>query len=333
MIIKLCAIAVACLLTGDGEAAPRATRFIPFAVISDLDKKSIKSDQKSFTSIVRYGELKDNGERYTLSIKSENLHYFTRYAYNGRGAELSELLYFNNKLYTIDDKTGIIFEVKHGGDLIPWVILSNGDGNQKNGFKAEWATVKGDKLIVGSTGIPWFEEKTQSLNTYSLWVKEISKEGEVTNINWKSQYSKVKNAMGIPSSVGFVWHEAVNWSPRKNLWVFMPRKCTTEYFTSQVEEKTGCNQIITANEDFTQVKAIRIDGPVQDQAAGFSSFKFIPGTQNNDIFALKTIERNGQTATYGTVINIEGKTLLNEKRILDDKYEGVAFFKNPEGII
>uniref|UniRef100_C6FFU4 Apyrase n=1 Tax=Phlebotomus arabicus TaxID=578135 RepID=C6FFU4_9DIPT len=333
MILKLFVAVAVCALVRDTKAAPRATRFIPFAIVADLDKKSIKSDQKSFTSIVKYGELKDNGERYTLTMKSENLHYFTRYAYKGRGAELSELLYFNNKLYSIDDKTGIIFEVKHGGDLIPWVILSNGDGNQKDGFKAEWATVKGDKLIVGSTGMPWFNDKHQILDSNALWIKEISTEGEVTNINWKSQYSKVKNAMGIPSSVGFVWHEAVNWSPRKNLWVFMPRKCTTEYFTALVEERTGCNQIITANEDFSQVKAIRINGPVEDSASGFSSFKFIPGTQNNDILALKTIEKNGGTATYATVINIEGKTLLQEKWIINDKYEGVAFFKNPKGII
>uniref|UniRef100_A0A6B2EMQ8 Apyrase n=2 Tax=Phlebotomus kandelakii TaxID=1109342 RepID=A0A6B2EMQ8_9DIPT len=330
MILKLCAIAVACVLIGDAEAAPRATKFIPFAVIADLDRKSIKDDQKSFTSIVKYGELKHNGERYTLSLKSENLHYFTRYAYNGRGAELSELLYFNDKLYTIDDKTGIIFEVKHGGDLIPWVILSNGPGNQKDGFKAEWATVKDDKLIVGSTGIAFQDAKTSTINKNALWVKEIDKKGEVTNIYWENQYKKVKNAMGITS--GFVWHEAVNWSPRKNIWVFMPRKCSNQQFTARIEENTGCNQIITANENFSDVKAIKIDKAAQDPASGFSSFKFIPGTKNNDIFALKTIERNGQTVTYGTVIDITGKTLLRDKQILDDKYEGIAFFKDPKGI-
>nr|AGT96431.1 salivary apyrase [Phlebotomus orientalis] len=330
MILKLCAIAVACLLIGEAEAAPRATKFIPFALIADFDKKSIKEDQKSFTSIVKYGELKHNGERYTLSLKSENLHYFTRYAYNGRGAELSELLYFNDKLYTIGDKTGIVFEVKHGGDLIPWVILSNGPGNQKDGFKAEWATVKDDKLYVGSTGMTFLDKRTGNISKNALWVKEINKEGEVISINWENQYKKVKDAMRISS--GFVWHEAVNWSPRKNIWVFMPRKCSKQQFSAQIEENTGCNQIITANENFSDVKAINIDRAAVDPASGFSSFKFIPNTRNNDIFAIKTIERNGQTATYGTVIDINGKTLLPDKRILDDKYEGIAFFKDPKGI-
>nr|CCK33660.1 37.3 kDa salivary protein SP01B [Phlebotomus perniciosus] len=330
ILLKLCAITVACLLIGEAEAAPGATRFIPFALIADLDRKSIKEDQKSFTSIVKYGELKDNGERYTLSLKSENLHYFTRYSYNGRGAELSELLYFNDKLYTIGDKTGIVFEVVHGGDLIPWVILSNGPGNQKDGFKAEWATVKGDKLYVGSTGMTFLDKRTGTISTNALWVKVIDHNGEVTSINWENQYKKVKVAMGMSS--GFVWHEAVNWSPRKNLWVFMPRKCSRQPFSAQIEEYTGCNQIITANENFNDVRVIHINRAAADPASGFSSFKFIPNTRNNDIFAIKTIERNGKTATYGTVIDINGKTLLPDQRILDDKYEGIAFFKDPKGI-
>nr|QNG40038.1 apyrase [Phlebotomus kandelakii] len=328
MILKLCAIAVACVLIGDAEAAPRPTKFIPFAVISDLHRKSIKDDKNRFTSIVKYGELKHNGEKYTLSIRSENLHYFTQNSYHGLGAELSELIYFNGKLYTIDGEKGIIFEVKHGGNLIPWITLKNDDGNQKDGFQAKWATVKNDKLIVGSVGMAFLDAKTMNIDRDALWVKEISESGHITNIYWENQYKKVKNAMGITS--GFVWHEAVNWSPRKNIWVFMPRKCSNQQFTARIEENTGCNQIITANENFSDVKAIKIDKAAQDPASGFSSFKFIPGTKNNDIFALKTIERNGQTVTYGTVIDITGKTLLRDKQILDDKYEGIAFFRIPK---
>uniref|UniRef100_F6JY49 35.7 kDa salivary apyrase n=1 Tax=Phlebotomus tobbi TaxID=33402 RepID=F6JY49_9DIPT len=330
MILKLCAIAVISLLLGDGEAAPRPTRFIPFAIISDLHRKAMHDEKNRFTSIVKYGQLKYNGEKYTLSIRSENLHYFTQNTYKGTGADMSELIYFNNKLYTLNDETGTIYEVKHGGELIPWVTLKNDQGNEKDGFKAKWATVKGDKLIVGSAGMVFLDAKTMNIDRDALWVKEISESGHITNKYWDKEYKKVRDAMGLFS--GFIWHEAVIWSPRKNLWVFMPRKCTNEPYTVDLDKKTGCNQIITANEDFSDIKTIKIEGDIKDLASGFSSFKFIPGTKNNDIFALKTIERNGKIATHGIVIDINGKVLMPERRIIDDKYEGLVFFKHPVGI-
>nr|ABA12135.1 35 kDa putative salivary apyrase SP03 [Phlebotomus argentipes] len=321
---------ITCLIIGIIEAAPRALRFIPFAVIADLDKDSIKDAGKQFTSIVKYGELRDNGENYDLTMKSQNLHYFTRFAYNGRGAELSELLNFNSKLFTVDDKTGIVFEVKYGGNLIPWVILANGNSNKQEGMKAEWATRKGDKMYVGSTGLMWYNEKTKETNSDSMWVKEISRNGEVKSIDWHKQYEAVKKALGMTN--GFVWHEAVTWSSHKKLWVFLPRKCTAEKYSRQIEETTGCNKIITANEDFTKVNAVSITDNKNDPASGFSSFKFIPGTNNEHILAIKTIEKDGATATYAKVITLTGKTLLS-KKILDTKNEGVEFMRNPQGIV
>lgn len=43
---------------------------------------------------------------------------------NGRGMELSELLWFNNKLYAMDDRTGTVFELVKNGTTykpVPWV--------------------------------------------------------------------------------------------------------------------------------------------------------------------------------------------------------------------
>lgn len=59
---------------------------------------------------------------------------------------------------------------------------------------------------------------------------------------------------------------------------------------------------------------------------GFSSFKFVPGSENRIIVALQTEELNGRTATYITAFTIDGKTLMKPQKISSDlKYEGFEF--------
>lgn len=41
--------------------------------------------------------------------------------------ELSELVTFNGRLLTFDDRTGIVFEIVNN-KAIPWVLLMDGDG-------------------------------------------------------------------------------------------------------------------------------------------------------------------------------------------------------------
>jgi len=47
--------------------------------------------------------------------------------------ELSELTAFNGHLYTCDDRTGVIFEITPTYEMLPWVVLNDGDGLQKKG--------------------------------------------------------------------------------------------------------------------------------------------------------------------------------------------------------
>ena len=80
--------------------------------------------------------------------------------------ELSELVHFNDKLYTVDDRTGLgkitiisFVEISvmsiENGKVIPQQILMDGNGKSDKGFKCEWATVKDGLLWVGSTGKEW----------------------------------------------------------------------------------------------------------------------------------------------------------------------------------
>ena len=57
-------------------------------------------------------------------------------ATGGRGMELSELVVFNGKLYSVDDRTGVVYLVENN-KVVPWVILSDGNGGETKGFKGE----------------------------------------------------------------------------------------------------------------------------------------------------------------------------------------------------
>jgi len=88
----------------------------------------------------------------------------------------------------------------------------------------------------------------------------------------------------------------------------------------------GCNVLVSADESFTNVETVRLDPENTTPTHGFSSFKFLPGTDDSIIVALKSEELNGKTATFITAFDIAGKTLLPETRIETDyKYEGFEF--------
>lgn len=50
------------------------------------------------------------------------------YALKDRGMELSELVVFDGRLLTFDDRTGIVYEIVNEQKMVPWVLLVDGDG-------------------------------------------------------------------------------------------------------------------------------------------------------------------------------------------------------------
>lgn len=61
-------------------------------------------------------------------------------------------------------------------------------------------------------------------------------------------------------------------------------------------------------------------------AHGFSSFKFVPGTEDRHIVALKTQELQGVIASYMLVYDVTtGEELMPEVYLSGDKLEGVEF--------
>jgi soluble calcium-activated nucleotidase 1 len=78
-----------------------------------------------------------------------------------------------------------------------------------------------------------------------------------------------------------------------------------------------------ANDRFTDIK-VRHVGQLS-KTRGFSSFKFIPETNDQVIVALKSEEVSGRIASYLTIFKVDGQILLKERYIGNVKYEGIEF--------
>lgn len=48
----------------------------------------------------------------------------------------------------------IVYEIRND-KLVPWVIMEDGAGNVDKGFKAEWMTIKDQRLHIGGLGKEW----------------------------------------------------------------------------------------------------------------------------------------------------------------------------------
>lgn len=105
--------------------------------------------------------------------------------------ELSELVTFNGRLLTFDDRTGIVFEISND-NVSPWVILTDGESISPKGFKCEWATVKNNQLYVGSMGKEWTNAAGVFENHNPMMVKVITVSGEVKTLNWVKSFKALR---------------------------------------------------------------------------------------------------------------------------------------------
>lgn len=108
------------------------------AIISDLDAGSTSpSKSNTWISYFKQGSLTYNAQNKSVSVEwdaavDNNDQLQSDLSKSGRGLELSELVTFDGHLITLDDKTGLVY-VFENNVLIPWVIVTEGDGHQKGG--------------------------------------------------------------------------------------------------------------------------------------------------------------------------------------------------------
>lgn len=270
---------------------------------------------------------------------------------DGRGMELSELIFFENRLLSPDDRTGVVYEIVSclaGADEIksttispsfsrsgslpfvaPRMVLPDGDGNTAKGFKGEWMVVKDDELVVGGHGkeytSPYNGTEIQSLNP--MWVKVVDSSGAISHVDWTPMYDKLRAVVGADFP-GYLIHEAVLWSSLRREWVFLPRRFSTEAYRDDLNEHKGWNRALIVDEDFRTVRVLEIELPDIPER-GFSSAKFVPGSEDTLVLAIRTTENEGMSkvSSYMSVISVQtGAVLMPESIIGDVKYEGVEFF-------
>lgn len=112
---------------------PEGVRY-RIGVIADLDTQSRGSQEHTWFSYLKKGYLvlSDSGDRVTVEWDKDESMLQSHLAEKGRGMELSELVVFNGKLYAVDDRTGVVYQIE-GNKVVPWVILPDGDGTVGKG--------------------------------------------------------------------------------------------------------------------------------------------------------------------------------------------------------
>ncbi|XP_076163305.1 apyrase-like [Ptiloglossa arizonensis] len=294
------------------------------AIVSDLDYDSKSLDKKNvWHSIMKTGTFFWNPVTNFLSIVWDDTNQVltSSLTMEGRGMELSELVTFDGHLLSFDDRTGVVYSIERD-QAYPWVILMDGNGKTSKGFKSEWATVKDEYLYVGSSGKEWTTHSGEFKNNNPLWIKIISPRGEIHSLNWISNYEQLRRAIDIEYP-GYMIHESGTWSDIHKRWFFLPRRCSYERYNGTKDELMSCNVLLIADENFVDIEVVKIGNLTPMR--GFSSFKFIPGSQDSVIVALKTEEYRGQTATYIMAFTIQGVILMSEIKVVDKKFEGLEF--------
>lgn len=126
-----------------------------------------------------------------------------------------------------------------------------------------------------------------------------------------------------PFSTGYLIHESAAWSELLQRWFFLPRRASHEHYEETADERRATNLLLSCPADFSNISVKRVG--LLNPTHGFSSFKFVPETDDQIILALKSEEDAGKIATYITAFTQDGQVLLPETKIGDVKYEGLEF--------
>jgi soluble calcium-activated nucleotidase 1 len=303
-----------------------------FLIVSDLDKRSAIPGLKKprWKAVLRKGVLNFDAKAETYSVEwLYDVDLSSGHGEEGRGMELSELIMWNKRLYTMDDRSGIVYEIldyrTEDARVVPRFILMEGDGNTEKGLKGEWGTVKDGNMIISSFGKEYANSDGTIRNKNNNWVAEITPQGRITYLNWSHVFDGLRKATGYEFPA-YILHEAAVWSDLRKQWVFLPRRmCLTPYNEAE-DEKMGANSIFVMSDKFELVSSVKV-GKITPER-GFSTAKFIPGSGDNVMLALKSAEysETDTQTTFISVVTLDGKELMPETEVPGlMKFEGLEF--------
>ncbi|KAF5842006.1 apyrase [Dunaliella salina] len=219
---------------------PKAPKFAHFT--SSLMQLTINAEESGFLSGIEWG----SAPRYTMSTSPpQSVPLITGYSYGGRGAELSDLLSTGApdwKLYTFDDRTGIVFEVlattetgqtrpagsslweswherymqgvpPSGVFLVPRWICSDGAGDLPEEATSVnvlchpcRSAMKDGKIVIGSHGYEVWRSPPYfpGLGMRNVqYIKELCpRTGMLQHIDWSAFYNSLSQAAGVVPNSG-----------------------------------------------------------------------------------------------------------------------------------
>mmetsp|Transcript_88922 Transcript_88922/g.226285 ORF Transcript_88922/g.226285 Transcript_88922/m.226285 type:complete len:398 (-) Transcript_88922:63-1256(-) len=301
---------------------------LEFAMVSDLDKDSRDPKRLLWHSHLRRGSLvfepgaaSSAGGRWRIEWRPGTQRLESGLAAKNRSLELSELVRFGGRLLTVCDSTGLVFEVSLAkGKAFQRTALADGNGYSTKPFKAEWATVKDGRLLVGSMGREWVAEDGTIEHFDPQWVKSIDKHGRVTSVNWRPIYQALRTVTNT-TLPGYLWHEAIEWDPRLKRWLVLPRKASEhEQYTPESDETRGTNMLLVASEDFSDIEVHRV-GPMEP-GWGFTALRKVPGSAGMYL-ALKAFEVDGRTETRIALFDLGGPS-GSPRLLLDPPFQAVG---------
>ena len=168
--------------------------------------------------------------------------------------------------------------------------------------------------------------------------------GAVEHKSWKANYDAIRLAAGYPYP-SYLLHESCNWSEYHQQWFFLPRRASKEPYDEVLDENRCGNILIRSDDKFNDITVTMV-GEL-NRSRGYSAFRFIPNTKDKFIIATKTEEdpNTKRMKSYITgilsyyiayfydrlisnmysVFHVEGKIVLNDQLIGENKYEGIEF--------
>jgi len=313
-----------------------------FAAVTDADELSKVKDELQFQSTLLPGLLRktSDGNKYSITLYEDSTRSLeTKHNEGGRGAEFSELSIYQNRLITLDDRTGKLFEILNTADgtdsyVVPRFVFTEGPGDTDKGMKWEWSTVKDNELYLGSMGKEYTLKDGSVKNRNNLWIIIVNALGQVRRVNWSKQYEVVRKALGAQLP-GYIIIEAMNWSPALKKWVFLPRRISSEAYDENEDEKKGGHQLVLVSEDFTETTVVDIKMPSLDPLKGFSTFAFVPNSGDRHALAVRSVEENCvdftpacEQRSYFIVFDVlTGEVLSDELEYTKSKvkFEGLEF--------
>eukprot|EP00933_Yihiella_yeosuensis_P071321 TRINITY_DN79519_c0_g1_i1.p1 TRINITY_DN79519_c0_g1~~TRINITY_DN79519_c0_g1_i1.p1 ORF type:complete len:409 (-),score=59.17 TRINITY_DN79519_c0_g1_i1:24-1250(-) len=300
-----------------------------FGVVADLDLGSRDPQEFIWRSYLKKGRVvrlngRNQRDRFTL-VWDDELELRSSTATRNRSMELSELVLYKRLLLAFCDYSGIAYKIDPatGKTFQRWAI-ADGDGNEPKPFKAEWATIKGDSIWLGSIGFEWYGKSGEILHRNAEWIKIIDASGGIRNLNWHPVYQAIRSATNT-TLPGYLWHEAVEWEPNQRLWIMLPRFASqTSKYTPGLEQEDTTNMLIVADESFSTISMKRLEH--HEPGYGFTSIRRLPGSRR--LFMVLRVKEDGQVHhTQAAIIDLEGNHYTDPPYIEvgSRKYEGLAF--------